>query len=310
MKRLLSFILVISGLFVFCLQSGAAKPEITYPAQYAEFPSNKGFYFITWSCTDTNVDHYLVAVRKFTKTDREDGGEGTKIVNNVNVGTSRLFSISGFIGNNIEKDCLYKIKICVVRTNGTRTWSSDGFFYTSTHNGIEITPLSFKIWFGFTDLTKNQIYYAAQTWHNVIGGDELINTYPFTDAVLVNQYPVENGVNAITKVALDEDDDPYFMETTSYYYTPSLIEYEADINVNPSEKWANSAQPLHLDVQSVMTHEMGHALGLTDKFNDETWARYPYSLRWTMFHETPENDTHMRSPEQYDIDGVHNIYPD
>ena len=118
---------------------------------------------------------------------------------------------------------------------------------------------------------------------------------------------MENGTNAITKAALKEDDSPYSMETT-FFLNSSGKEYEADINVNPGISWANSAQYGHTDVQSGITHEMGHVLGLTDKYDSETWARYPYSLRWTMFHEIPDNDTHMRSPEQYDIEGVNKIY--
>lgn len=309
MKRYLAIIALIVLCSFLVVQVGAAKLVIIYPAQYEELRTNLGSYSILWTCTDTNVDHYLVAVRKYTKDQRQSlTSEGAKIVNNKNNGTSTYYTISS---SYIESDCLYKIKICVVRTDGTRTWSDDAYFYTSFHNGIvDDGPLSFKIWSGFTDLTKSQIYYAAQTWRNAIGGVEYINTYPFSESPWFNLFPLENGTNAITKMGYSDPDE--YLMVTKIYPTSSREITEADINVNPAKPWANSAQPGHIDVQSIITHEMGHVLGLTDKYRTkEPWVFPSYPLLtgvWTMYGYKIENSIEQRTPEQNDINGVNNIY--
>ena len=51
---------------------------------------------------------------------------------------------------------------------------------------------------------------------------------------------------------------------------------ESDIMVNSYHSWANSSQPEKYNFYNAITHEIGHVVGLTDKY--DSWA-----TEWTMY---------------------------
>lgn len=64
-------------------------------------------------------------------------------------------------------------------------------------------------------------------------------------------------MNTIYRSAVSDDYVAY-----TYRYVSHSIITEADINLNMSYKWANSAQPNCFDVWTVFMHEVGHAIGI------------------------------------------------
>lgn len=70
------------------------------------------------------------------------------------------------------------------------------------------------------------------------------------------------------------------------------------IKMDSGEDWTTSGENNELDVQSVITHEFGHGLGLDHSTVDYATMEgyYDYGLIW------------MRTLEQDDKDGLHAIY--
>ncbi|MDA8211167.1 MAG: matrixin family metalloprotease [Clostridia bacterium] len=76
----------------------------------------------------------------------------------------------------------------------------------------------------------------------------------------ITTYPLDDDINAITKSNAGPD---YLMETnaTNVNILTRYI-YEFDINVNTYYPWKNNGDNDAYDVQNVMTHEIGHGLGI------------------------------------------------
>lgn len=73
---------------------------------------------------------------------------------------------------------------------------------------------------------------------------------------------------------------------------------EVDIVINSDFPWRNNGSTAGYDVQNVMTHELGHMLGLDH--TDVAWA--------TMIEGTNKGDTWKRTLEQDDLNGFNAIY--
>lgn len=76
---------------------------------------------------------------------------------------------------------------------------------------------------------------------------------------------------------------------------------EGDILVNRDHDFSFGAQASHYDFQSVMTHEFGHVLGLTDVYED-------YASHWTMYGGAFMNSTEHASLYYYDIESAKYFY--
>jgi hypothetical protein len=75
-------------------------------------------------------------------------------------------------------------------------------------------------------------------------------------------YPNLNGVNEITKGNRGEND--YLMQTYYINHTSTTV-YEADIDINVDHDFGTA--DTSYDTQTVITHEIGHLLGLSHSSN-------------------------------------------
>ena len=75
---------------------------------------------------------------------------------------------------------------------------------------------------------------------------------------------------------------------------------DADTAMNAYYSWCDGAYVGCYDLQSVMTHELGHWIMLYDMFDNSSYAMY-----YKMF----TNHTSFRSLESDDITSIRNMYP-
>ena len=87
--------------------------------------------------------------------------------------------------------------------------------------------------------------------------------------------------------------ETYVMRTTVVKNSSGKI-IEADININTYlYNFTVGASPGYFDIQSGMTHEMGHVVGMPHCFE-------PFSAAWTMYAHGATNDISKRSLETGD----------
>ncbi|MCI9449846.1 MAG: matrixin family metalloprotease [Clostridiales bacterium] len=260
-------------------------PRITNPIQYSEHKIGSDVK-IYWKAPDSkygSVDHYVISIRKFyTKENVNNSSSGSLIVDNIPC--PKLTTSCTISGSMLEKYYLestadkkyrkYRISVCAVMEDGTKRWSNHQYFYISAHNTPADKPISFHIYNGFTTDSKNQVYYACQNWNNKLDiGREIVNTYPFTMGTNDIDVNLNDRVNIVTKSNLKATGGimtTYIIRNSDYKLR------ESDIMVNSYHSWANSSQPEKYNFYNAITHEIGHVVGLTDKY--DSWA-----TEWTMY---------------------------
>ena len=104
--------------------------------------------------------------------------------------------------------------------------------------------------------------------------------------------PSKNGVKTITKY--NYGDDSVLAEHIPYYDSTGSYVVESDIRINTYYPWANSGKPGYYDIQSVITHELGHALRV---FHSTVSSD-------TMYASTPMNSESYRTVTSNDVDAV------
>lgn len=274
------------------------KPIMISPIEYEEFPYDESVKLDWVAPLGIAVSYYRVRVRRFNYDDSSKSfiqEDVLRVDTIVNAQTTEFDVSKVYLG----AKCKFRYAIAAVTVDGTEYWT-EGYFYTGNHNGILSPPISFHVGNYFSDLTKNQIYNACQTWNEELFlGYEVVNTYPFTQGTDLTEHNSGDGLNCITGV-YNGNDGVLMMEYECYYAT-DCKPFEIDIEVNRSQPWANSAQEGKYDVQSSITHELGHAIGLTDKYDS------PMS-EWTMYCEGRMNSTHRRTPEADEIVAALNFY--
>lgn len=114
---------------------------------------------------------------------------------------------------------------------------------------------TFQVQDTFSDLTKSQISDAITHWNAQLTKPFLYKSSVDTTATDASY----NGVKTITEKNYGENGGA--IATCHSYLTDSLV-VECDITCNTYYAFANSAQPDAYDIQSIITHELGHVLGV------------------------------------------------
>lgn len=106
----------------------------------------------------------------------------------------------------------------------------------------------------FDATTKTQMQTAMNQWNNALpSGSFLYKSATETS----DSSPSQNNINTITKNAYGANS---FTGEHLPYVNSSNRVVESDIRINTSHNWANSPKPNYYDIQSTMTHELGHSL--------------------------------------------------
>lgn len=148
-----------------------------------------------------------------------------------------------------------------------------------------------------SDFVVSQINTSAETW-DIATSKELFNDSFSIDNSI--QYGVQDYKNAIAFGNYPQDG---VIAVTSVWYTRvgrRIVEF--DILFNTDFVWGDGeTTPSLMDLQNIATHELGHAVGLSDIYS--TSCSYV-----TMYGYSSEGDTEKRSLEQPDITGLQRMY--
>ena len=303
---IIAFITFILGITVNANQDG---PKFVTPKQYSEYKIGDDVRF-QWNKPYSiygTVDYYIVAVRKFyTTEDVSNSSSGERIINTTCSASTSSYTISGslleeyyFQSTQEKKYREYRISVCAVMKDGTKRWSDHQYFYISAHNTPQDKPISFHIYNGFTADSKEQIYYACQNWNNSLNiGREIVNTFPYSNGTNDTNININNGINIVTKNNLKATRT--LMETHTVRNSSKKLR-ESDIIVNTYYPWANSSQEGKYNFYNAITHEFGHVVGLTDKYN--SWA-----TEWTMYGKVDTNEGKKTTLEAQDISNGKSLF--
>lgn len=141
---------------------------------------------------------------------------------------------------------------------------------------------------GFVTAAKN----AGSTWNGTGSRFRFI----YGGATASHAYAINDGQNTIDFGALSGAS--IVGQAYKWFNSTSGQILDVDIRLNASKPWSAGG----FDVQSIFTHEMGHALSLSDLYNTYDQAK-------TMYYLSSRNDTRLRTLESDDIDGIRHLYP-
>ncbi|GEM_PF-1175574 len=153
------------------------------------------------------------------------------------------------------------------------------------------------------DSDLDAFLWAMDSWSDVACSNASLNFAGLTDATVTNFNEEPRPFNM---VIFREESWPYIQRPvafTSVSYNPTTgVIYDADIEMNGVD-YEFTTKPvsgvLKLDIQSTLTHEFGHVLGLDHSADPEA----------TMYAETSAGDSGMRTLEADDEEGLCAVYP-
>ena len=119
-----------------------------------------------------------------------------------------------------------------------------------------------QLWFRasqvFADYSREQMRLAMVTWNSHIPEYRRV-CYNSSTHSLPNIYPQYDLECSIFKMGATSSG--YLANTTWWYNNATGYTYEADININADVPWWYGVGDYY-DLKSVMTHEVGHVVGL------------------------------------------------
>jgi len=162
--------------------------------------------------------------------------------------------------------------------------------------GFGPVPTMVHSYNGFSDQSKASVSNACAQWNSVgVGNLVYDGSYHSTTT-----WPVNNGKNEITKNYNGVNRTLASCRLVETEYVGGILysASEADIDLNISHPLGNSGSSSTYDVGCLVTHEIGHLLGL-DHSADTTA---------TMVSGLSKGDVYKRSIESDDKNGIKAIY--
>lgn len=172
-----------------------------------------------------------------------------------------------------------------------------GYLIVNTANivvpkGLSSKPLCLYPYSGFTNETFNAIMYSCSEWTRAGRG-----TLIYLSSTTHNNTTFSSVSNNRSEVTKQNQGNTGFQAITRTYLNSTNKITEADINLNVYYPFGSAYTSF--DTQDVMTHEVGHALGLGDIIvpNGET-----------MYYYSGPGNTYRRTIDTDDIAGIQAIY--
>ena len=161
--------------------------------------------------------------------------------------------------------------------------------------GVARKPIYFQCHAWFDWQVKSAVHYANLEWNNL--GVGALAYRSSTEHRISDIESRKDGINMVSD---------WFAGTSSYLaYTTWWVSNnkltEADIVFNRNYPWGYYGEPGRFDVQQVVTHEIGHALGLDDVYS----AAHGHD---TMYGYTNAGETYKRILHICDQKGILYLY--
>lgn len=159
---------------------------------------------------------------------------------------------------------------------------------------LKVYKMDSQIWYNassvFKEISRNDMRDAMREWNNYIPENRRLCYDPATH----NQdtyIPGKDGYNRIYKNVIENDENNNIVIANNIcsYYISSGILTESDIIFNTNVRWNNGAYPNDFDVKTIMTHELGHTVGL-DHSQYSTAVMYAYSSPNTLKTKLTDDD--------------------
>lgn len=158
----------------------------------------------------------------------------------------------------------------------------------------ENNPVTFDV--NFNDVWKNAIIAGMNTWNSV---DSKVPMSVTSDG--------NSSSNDITAVNDTTVTWVGKMFPTTYPGGGWTYLSQADISFNLRYSFSSTAEVGKYDIQSVATHELGHAIGIAH-CHDSDSAHLSSDSTFTMYNYSFTNSTIARTLESYDINSKTTIY--
>ena len=126
------------------------------------------------------------------------------------------------------------------------------------------------------------VHNGCLAWNS--GGQGTL-VYRSTSTHNVTEFPLQNTYNQITKG--QRGTNSYLMGTRVVYMNSNTI-YEADIDINVSHPFGTATTSY--DTRTVITHEIGHLLGLNEEPEFRESVMYPERRTGERVHSLSNDD--------------------
>jgi hypothetical protein len=138
---------------------------------------------------------------------------------------------------------------------------------------------------------------SAETWDSATSAELFGDAYSVNNAALAG---IQNYQNTIGFAALSENN---VIAVTTVWFTrvgKRIVEFDQQYNTN--FQWGDATiDSSKMDLQNIATHELGHAVGLSDIYSTSCTAV-------TMYGYSTEGAFQSRTLEQADITGLQKMY--
>jgi hypothetical protein len=124
----------------------------------------------------------------------------------------------------------------------------------------------------------------------------------FIDAPIIDETVFARGSVDFKNVVVFGDLGSSTIAVIEFWYTSSYEIIDWDITLNTDYTWGNADNGNFMDLQNILTHELGHSLGLIDLYNRGQCSTM------TMYGYSGYNDILKRTLEGDDISSLLKVY--
>ena len=195
----------------------------------------------------------------------------------------------------------YSAVLCCLSAALLCACTGDAYGYTvSTYNGHEIKwPAPSADYYinpsGFPAAAPQAIQAALQTWTDVATSSF---SFVYQGETSSTAYGVSDGTNLICFGSLSGGST---LALNTFWFTAQGTLLDSDIKFNSKFAWATDGSAGAYDVQTVVLHELGHALSLEDLYGAGDTAKVMYGY--------VSAGSIKRALSQDDKDGITYLYP-